>query len=169
MQSPFYIFSNSKGRELKKLKIKLNKTYRFRRLDEATSHPFYVGDSGVNQPSTSALKLRGDGSPLEGIADSGSFKLSFRKSKRRELKQEGMLEYFCTTHPSMVGTLEIKGSKKSKRNQVNIDKDSIAVRSSLEALPASTSLDGGQSSDVDTSDSYYRIDSAINMSELPLV
>ena len=169
MQSPFYTFSNSKGRELKKLKINLNKTYRFHRLDEATSHPFYVGDSGVNQPSTSALKLSGDGSPLEGIADSGSFKLSFRKSKRRELKREGVLEYFCTTHPSMLGTLKIKGAKKSKRDQVNIDKEPIVAESGLENLPSSTNLDVGQSSDVEPSYPYYRIDSTINTSELPLI
>ena len=35
MQSPFYTFSNSKGREFKTFKINLNKTSRFHRLDDA--------------------------------------------------------------------------------------------------------------------------------------
>ena len=69
----------------------------------------------------------------------------------------------------MIGTLEIKGAKKSKRNQVNIDKDPVVPESGLENLPSLTDLDVGQSSDVEPTYPYYRFDSTIITSELPLV
>ena len=169
MQSPFYTFSNSKGREYKTFKINLNKTYRFHRLDDATSHPFYLGDSGVNQPSTSALKFRGDGNPLDGIADSESFKLSFRKSMRRELKREGVLEYFCTTHPSMLGALEIKGSKRFQRKQNNRVDDPLVIETGQDFKPSPADSDVSQPPDVETSYPYFRVDSTIKTSELPLI
>jgi len=110
-EEPFYRFLNSNGDEYKNFKINVKKTYRFSRFSEVESHPFYIGDSGFNQESSDALKIKGDGGFLDGITGSEVVTFQVRKSDRKAFKKEGVLSYFCTSHPSMIGTFSIKGQK----------------------------------------------------------
>lgn len=107
---PFYRFYDLNGDELEKFKINVKKVYRFKRLDDAESHPFYIGDSGFNQPSSKYIKIKGDGTFDSGIVGSESFAFRFKKKHRAKFKQIGRLDYFCTSHSSMLGSFEIKGS-----------------------------------------------------------
>ena len=40
---------------------------------------------------------------------------SFRKADRKVFKMEAELSYYCTAHPSMIGTFAIKGHKNSAK------------------------------------------------------
>ncbi len=108
---PFYRFLDPNGDEYKNFKINVKKTYRFFRFGEVETHPFYVGDSGFNQKSSNALKIKGNGGFLDGITGSEVLTFQVRKSDRKAFKKEGVLSYFCTSHPSMIGTFSIKGQK----------------------------------------------------------
>lgn len=112
-EDPFYRFFDANGDELDKLKINVRKKYRFRRQDEVETHPFYIGDSGYNMDSTKSLKFKGDGTFADGITGSEVLSFSIRKSDRKAFKREAELSYFCTSHPSMIGTFAIKGQKNS--------------------------------------------------------
>ena len=111
LDEPFYRFFDSDGDEFEDFKINVKKKYRFHRLDQAESHPFYIGDSGYNRASTSAVKIKGDGGFSDGITGSDVLKFQVRKSDRKTFKKEGELSFFCTSHASMIGTFLIKGQK----------------------------------------------------------
>ena len=110
-EEPFYRFFDAEGDEMDDFKINVKKKYRFHRLDDASSHPFFISDSGHGEPSTSSLKIKGDGGFADGITGSEMFQFNVRKSDRKSFKQKGMLSYYCTTHGSMIGTFAIKGQK----------------------------------------------------------
>ena len=107
-QTPYYQFyTNAAGtEELTKLSLNTDNTYTFRRLDGATSHPFYVSDAGLGQASTDAITLSGDGSPSSGITGDQSFTISFQESAPGTEE----LLYYCTTHASMQGNIQLKES-----------------------------------------------------------
>ena len=111
LDSPFYRFYDGDGNELEKFKINVKKSYRFKRLDDAETHPFYVGDSGFNQPSSKFVKIKGDGVFDGGIIDSESFTFSVKKKHRSTFKQVGRLDFFCTSHSTMYGSFSIKGGQ----------------------------------------------------------
>ena len=111
LNEPFYRFFDSDGDEFEDFKINVKKKYRFHRLDQAESHPFYIGDSGYNRASTSAVKIKGDGGFSDGITGSDVLKFEVRKSDRKTFKKEGELSFFCTSHASMIDTFSIKGQK----------------------------------------------------------
>lgn len=67
------------------------------------SHPFYLSNLGVSTPPSSLISLVGDGSATSGIADSQSFTLSFNGFN----PSVDTLTYFCTSHGSMNGTLNV--------------------------------------------------------------
>ena len=69
-EDPFYRFFDSDGDELEGVKINVQKTYRFSRLDNADTHPFYLGDSGFNKASSQWIKIKEDGDVGDGIIDS---------------------------------------------------------------------------------------------------
>ena len=112
-EDPFYRFFDANGDELDRLKINVKKKYRFHRQGEVTSHPFYIGDSGYNSDSSKSLKLKGDGTFTDGITGSEVLSLRIRKADRKAFKKEAELSYYCTAHPSMIGTFAIKGQKNS--------------------------------------------------------
>lgn len=73
-------------------------------IKSATSHPFYVGDSGYNQQSSNLIGFTGDGSATSGIGGVGqSFTLSFNGFN----PSVDTLTYYCTAHSNMVGTLQV--------------------------------------------------------------
>ena len=125
---PFYRFFNADGKELKRFKINVSRTYRFQRLNQAETHPFFVSDSGVGQQASSQVRLRGEGNVDDGITGSERFTFNVRKRHRAAFKREGRLDFFCTSHPSMNGTFAIK-------NQVVADtSDPLSADSSLPLL-----------------------------------
>ena len=109
LENPFYRFFDADGVELDSFKINVKKTYRFSRLDNVATHPFYLGDSGFDQLSSEFVKIKGDGGLGDGITESESFTFKVKKKYRSEFKQAGRLDYFCTSHSSMMGSFSIKG------------------------------------------------------------
>jgi hypothetical protein len=104
--SPFYKFyadSNGKN-ELIDLALKTNKKYVFRRLNNSTSHPFFITDRGLNQQPSNALILKGDGSVGGGIKGYETFSLEFSSAKS---DIESLL-YYCTSHSSMQDELNVQ-------------------------------------------------------------
>ena len=110
-ENPYYRFFDANGKEFDDFKINVKKKYRFLRLGGSESHPFYVSDSGYNEDSTDAVKIKGDGSFSDGITGLDALKFHVRKSARETFKQEGKLFFYCTSHPSMIGSFSIKGQK----------------------------------------------------------
>jgi len=103
--SPFYKFyvdSNGKN-ELINLAVKTNKKYVFHRLNGSTFHPFFITDQGLNHEPSNALNLTGDGSVSGGIKGNETFSLEFSTSAA---DIESLL-YYCTSHGSMNGELNI--------------------------------------------------------------
>jgi len=110
-EAPFYRFYDEDGVEFENFKIKAKRKYRFSRLDEAVTHPFYISDSGFNQPSSQLIKVKGDGDFDDGIVGSESFTFRVKKKHRSSFKRNGQLDYFCTSHPSMYSSFPIKGAE----------------------------------------------------------
>ena len=113
-ESPYYSFYDSKSKKIPEFIINLKQKYRFHRLDDVTSHPFYLSHSGEQDLPGGALKFRGKGDANDGIIGAQIFSLSFKKRDRKLIKSEGFIQYFCTAHPVMTGIIPIKGSKISE-------------------------------------------------------
>ena len=113
LEDPFYRFFDSEGEELEGFKINVKKIYRFSRLDNADTHPFYLGDSGFNKASSQLIKIKGDGDVGDGIIDSEHLTFKVKKKHRSTFMQKGRLDYFCTSHSSMIGSFSIKGANSS--------------------------------------------------------
>ena len=110
-ESPYYSFYDSKSKKIPEFIINLKQKYRFHRLDDVTSHPFYLSHSGEQDLPGGALKFRGRGNANDGITGAQTFSLSFKKRDRKLIKSEGFVQYFCTSHPDMTGVIPIKGAK----------------------------------------------------------
>ena len=102
--NPFYRFyKDSLGtNQINDFLLETNKTYTFRRLDSASSHPFYVSDSGYNQPHTAAISISVDGSAGRGITGDQSFTLSFN-----DVGDISQLSYYCTAHSDMFANFKL--------------------------------------------------------------
>ena len=99
--SPFYNFYlDPDGREpFNEFNLDTNQTYTFHRLKGTTSHPFYIAPSATGPASYS---LSGDGSSTQGITGNQTLTLRFAD----QADAGGLLNYYCTAHPSMRGTFE---------------------------------------------------------------
>ena len=99
MSEPYFEFyADSEGTtEISELDI--TNTYTFHRLNGATSHPFYISDSGYEQESSAKITLTGDGSSNSGIAGSETFTISFEDG----FTVDDTLSYYCTVHSNMIG------------------------------------------------------------------
>ena len=104
-EAPYYRFyTDAEGsQELQNLVLDTSKSYTFRRLNEATSHPFYISDTGFKQGSSDALLITGYGSPSQGITGNQSFTIEFTDSAA----ETGELLYYCSSHSSMQGNIEL--------------------------------------------------------------
>ena len=104
--SPFYKFyADGNGKdELANFTLKTNKKYIFRRLNNSTSHPFFITDRGLNQQPSNALILKGDGSVGGGIKGNETFSLEF-SSTTPDIES---LLYYCTSHSSMQDELSVQ-------------------------------------------------------------
>ena len=103
--APYYRFyADSNGsQELTNLSLNTNISYTFRRLNEETSHPFYISDTGYKQTSSNALLITGHGSPVRGITGDQSFNIIFDNS----IKDVNELVYYCSSHLSMQGNINL--------------------------------------------------------------
>ena len=99
MSEPYFEFyADSEGTtEISELDI--THTYTFHRLNGATSHPFYVSDSGYEQESSEKVSLTGEGSSNSGITGSETFTISFEDG----FTVDDTLSYYCTVHSNMIG------------------------------------------------------------------
>ena len=99
MSEPYFEFyADSEGTtEISELDI--TNTYTFHRLNGATSHPFYISDSGYEQESSAKVTLTGDGSSDSGIAGSETFTISFEDG----FTVDDTLSFYCTVHSNMIG------------------------------------------------------------------
>lgn len=128
-QSPYYRFYTDEAgnNELSELSLNTNNSYTFRRLGGATSHPFYLSDSGFKQASTNQIIITGDGSPSSGITGSQSLTVSFSE-EADELTQ---LLYYCSAHSSMQAQFRLEdsgtqdNSESSNNELLDITPDSI--------------------------------------------
>ena len=104
--NPFYSFyKDADGRkEVKNLKLNIFTTYNFYRLNDATSHPFYI----KSYSSRNDLILSGEGSDNKGIYSTKSFTLSFNDS----IDLNSDIYYFCTSHTSMQSNIELIATQK---------------------------------------------------------
>ena len=104
-EAPYYRFyADAEGsQELTAPVLDTSKSYTFRRLNEATSHPFFISDSGFKQSSSDALIITGDGSPFQGITGDESFKVEFTDL----VATTEELLYYCSSHSSMQRTLDL--------------------------------------------------------------
>ena len=103
---PYYRFyADSDGsQELSNLSLDTNKSYTLRRLNEATSHPFYLSDTSYKTNSSNALLITGDGSPSQGIQGNESFKVEFVADSAGDIEE---LLYYCSSHHSMQGNIAL--------------------------------------------------------------
>ena len=99
MSEPYFQFyADSEGTtEISELDI--SHTHTFHRLNDATSHPFYVSDSGYEEESSDKVTLTGDGSSSSGITGSETFTISFEEG----FTVDDTLSYYCTVHSNMIG------------------------------------------------------------------
>lgn len=103
--SPFYDFyiDASGSQELTPTNtLYLDTSYVFHRLEEATSHPFYISDVSYEQPHSSNIRLTGDGSYNDGITGSETLTLEFTG-----LDTSDNLYYYCTAHSNMVNAFTL--------------------------------------------------------------
>ena len=103
MESPyFHFFSDEAGANLV-TELDTDMNYKFQRMSNPSTHPFYIGDSGYNTDSSANLIIAGDGTSTTGISDNESFTLFFRDG----FSPYDTLSYFCTVHSSMVSNFNL--------------------------------------------------------------
>ena len=105
--SPYYNITNEDGEQVDTLDLRY--TYTFYRLNDATSHPFYISDNGYEQESSNKITLTGDGSATSGITGTQSFTLTFNglNTDFTGLTSSDTLTYYCTAHSNMEFTFNL--------------------------------------------------------------
>ena len=100
--APYYQFySDSAGINEVSVLYLSNVSYEFRRLNNATSHPFYISDVGYGQESNT-LTFIGDGNHNTGITGSESFIMVFNN-----YPVGSSIHYYCTAHSGIVYTIHL--------------------------------------------------------------
>jgi hypothetical protein len=98
------------------LTLDIQKVYRFHRINDVTSHPFYITD----QESTSKITISGYGSDSAGITGEYYFDLKFNSisssindihSHKQFNITSHKLYYYCTSHSSMINTFHLMNSR----------------------------------------------------------
>ena len=99
MSEPYFEFYTDADGTTAMTELDISQNYKFQRLNNPSTHPFYIGDSGYNTDSSTNLIIAGNGSSTNGISDDESFTLFFRDG----FTVDDTLSYFCTVHASMIG------------------------------------------------------------------
>ncbi len=97
MSSPFYQFYTDSAGYYPMNEIDVTQSYKFQRLNNPSTHPFYIGDNGYEADSSAEVFIVGDGSSTTGISNDESFTVFFKDG----FTVEDTLSYFCTVHSSM--------------------------------------------------------------------
>ena len=99
--APHYrFFLDESGRnELSNFTLDAGKTYTFKRLADATSHPFYLRENGAEESLSDQLIINGDGDSINGIIGEQSFTLSFADPS---IASSLSLEFYCTSQSKML-------------------------------------------------------------------
>ena len=85
--------------------VYLDTAYTFKRLNDATSHPFYVSDYDVSG-STTNITITGDGGPIgDGIEGTETLTVAFTG-----LATSDSFFGYCTTHTDMRVNFTIEAS-----------------------------------------------------------
>ena len=98
---PYYNFYNkdevlfAHGRN--PLELDDTKKYIFKRLNNAKSHPFWMGNGGWNRPSNTQVSINSKKTHSWGITGDEELTLEFNKN----FDNNPHLYYFCTSHKSM--------------------------------------------------------------------
>ena len=105
LSSPYYnFFLDSEGTNpLQNLELDISKSYKFQRLDNATSHPFYISNNGYQSESSDNLIFTGDGDYVNGITGVQSFTIEFNGN----LEDIGTLNYYSTNQSSMLFNFDL--------------------------------------------------------------
>ena len=99
MSEPYFQFYTDSEGTTEISELDISHTYTFHRLNDATSHPFYVSDSGYEEESSDKVTLTGEGSSSSGITGSETFTISFEEG----FTVDDTLSYYCTVHSNMIG------------------------------------------------------------------
>ena len=123
--SPYYRFytDSSGSQELTDNTLDIGKNYTFRRLGEASEHPFYISDKGLKTASSDAVLITGEGRPTQGISGNQSFRLEFTDLA----SATDQLKYYCSAHSSMQGTFRLVGEYDYPPTQFTISNLNISV------------------------------------------
>ena len=97
MSDPYFQFYLDQEGNSELTELDISNSYKFHRLNDATSHPFYVSDQGYEAEASEEISLEGDGLSDSGITGSESFTLTFNDG----FSVDDTLSYYCTVHSSM--------------------------------------------------------------------
>ena len=150
---PYYRFyADSDGsQELSNLSLDTNKSYTLRRLNEATSHPFYLSDTSYKTNSSNALLITGDGSPSQGIKGNESFKVEFVADSAGDIEE---LLYYCSSHHSMQGNIALFQTTQEPEPELEPTPEPEPYDSIIESVRGKGKLKGTNSADAFTFDSF---------------
>ena len=154
------------------LTLDIQKVYRFHRVNNTTSHPFYISDQGRNQTSTSKITVSGYGNYYSGITGEQYFDLKFnqnddiRSHKSFNLTSHN-LYYYCSSHSSMVNTFHLMNSRpylktSSTVNTNNITLNTATINNTLTAGP-SRLLSSGTLPSTATTSSFLTINNTLTL------
>ena len=171
---PYYYFyeGTSSSPDLDKqyfnLTLDIQKVYRFHRVNNTTSHPFYISDQGRNQTSTSKITVSGYGSYSSGITGQQYLDLKFNhyddiKTHKSFNLTSHNLYYYCSSHSSMVNTFHLMNSRPYLKTSStvnttnnNITLNTATINNTLTAGP-SRLLSTGTLSSTATTSSFFTI------------
>jgi len=131
--APYYQFYSDAAGSNEITEIDTSKNYNFQRLNNPSTHPFYISDVGYNTASSTDILIAGDGSASTGISDNESFTLFFTPDFDAE---QDTLTNFCTVHSSMVADFTIA----STLNDIPATATGTGIHTSLVAALAQANL-----------------------------
>ena len=131
--APYYQFYSDAAGSNEITEIDTSKNYNFQRLNNPSTHPFYISDVGYNTASSTDILIAGDGSASTGISDNETFTLFFTPDFDA---QQDTLTYFCTVHSSMVADFTLA----STLSDIPATATSTGIHTSLVAALAQANL-----------------------------
>ena len=90
MSEPYFEFYTDAAGTNAITEIDISKNYKFQRLNNPSTHPFYLSDVDYNTDSTEHMIIAGDGTSTTGISDDESFTVFFRD----QFAVQDNLQYF---------------------------------------------------------------------------
>ena len=134
MTSPYYQFFTDSAATNAMTEIDITKNYKFQRVNNPSTHPFYISDSGYATEASAEVLIAGNGSITEGISNDESFTVFFRDG----FTVEDTLSYFCTVHSSMFADFTLTTS--AAPGDIPTVASSTGIHTSLVAALAQANL-----------------------------